>query len=106
MAKATRKTVALKTAPKSRAYSSADSALRISAAEFVAWQEALGLSNEAAARALYRSPNTVATFREAGAPPDIAILCRAIRLGVAADDGWQFIEKAAETLKTLRAFSH
>jgi hypothetical protein len=90
----------------SRAFASADTSLRIKAAEFVAWQDDLGLSNAAAARALYRSPNTIALFREEGAPPDIAILCRAIRLGVAADDSWQFIEKAAETLKTLRAFAH
>jgi hypothetical protein len=106
MVKASPKSAARKAPPKSRAYSSADTSLRISAAEFVAWQDALGLSNEAAARALYRSPNTIAAYRVDGAPADIAILCRAIRLGVAADDSWQFIEKAAETFKTLRAFSH
>ncbi len=69
-------------AAKSRAFASADSSLRISAAEFIAWQEELGLSNAAAARLLYVSANTLAGYRAAGAGPDIARQCRAIVAGI------------------------
>lgn len=91
-----------KPAAKSRAFASADTALRINAAEFIAWQEGLGLSNAAAARLLYVSANTLAAYRAEGAGADIARQCRAIRLGIRPDDSWQFIERAAKMLETLR----
>ena len=71
-----------KPAAKSRAFASADSALRISAADFCAWQAGLGLSGAAAARLLYVSANTLAGYRNDGAPPDIARQCRAILAGI------------------------
>jgi hypothetical protein len=92
----------IKQVPKSRAFASGDAALRISAADFIAWQDRLDLSNAAAARVLYVSVNTVATFRKTGAGPEIARQCRAIYLGVAPDDSWQFIAEAKELLATYR----
>ncbi|MHC2251021.1 hypothetical protein ACVILK_000713 [Bradyrhizobium embrapense] len=75
-----------KTAPrqagKGRAYASAGAAMRISAAEFMAWQEELGLSNGAAAAALFISPNTVTAVRAEGGSAELALKCRAIAAGL------------------------
>ena len=77
-----------------RAFASADSALRISAADFCAWQEGQGLTIAAAARLLYISDNTIAKYRADGAPPDIARQCWAIIAGIRPDTG----QKRAELL--------
>jgi hypothetical protein len=72
---------------KSRAFASADAALRISADEFNAWQASLGLSGAAAARLLYVSANTLAGYQANGASPDIARQCWAIVAGIRPDTG-------------------
>ncbi|MCK1577816.1 hypothetical protein [Bradyrhizobium sp. 174] len=77
-----------------RAFASADSSLRISAADFCAWQEGLGLSIAAVAALLYVAENTVAKYRAEGAPPDIARQCWAIIAGIKPDTG----QKRAELL--------
>ncbi|WP_454629560.1 hypothetical protein [Bradyrhizobium cenepequi] len=90
-------------APQKRDFASGDASLRISAADFVAWQDRLGLSNNAAARAIFASPNSIAIYRAMGAGPDVALRCRAVELGVSAGDSWQFIERAAKLLAQYRA---
>lgn len=95
-----------KAKPKRRAYASADTSLRINAAEFIAWQEGLNLSNEQAARLLFVGPNTIRAVRAAGAGPDLALKCRAVALGITADDDWQFLADAGELLKTYRRIRH
>ncbi len=85
--------------PASRAFASADASLRISAAEFVAWQERQGLSNAAAARLLYVSANTLTAYRAAGAGPDVARQCWAIVAGIRPDTG----QKRAELLGRLNS---
>jgi hypothetical protein len=87
------------TKAKSRAFASADSSLRISGADFCAWQDSLGLSGAAAARLLYVSPNTLAAYQTDGAPPDIARQCWAIVAGIKPDTG----RKRAELLGRLQA---
>lgn len=81
-----------KQARKPRAFASADTALRISAAEFRTWQEGAGLSNAAAARLLYVSENTLAQYRANGAGPDIARQIWAITAGIRPDTGRQRAE--------------
>ena len=87
MAKGKPETTPAKPAAKSRAFASADTALRISAEEFNAWQASLGLSGAAAARLLYVSVNTLAGYKANGAPPDIARQCWAIVAGIRPDTG-------------------
>jgi hypothetical protein len=84
---------------KSRAFASADTALRISAQDFCAWQERLGLSNAATARLLYVAANTLVAYRTAGAGPDVARQCWAIVAGIQPDTG----QKRAELLGRLNA---
>jgi hypothetical protein len=96
--KATTKT----TAP-SRAYASAGAALRISASEFIAWQEGLGLSNGAAAAALFVSPNTVTAARRDGASADIALKCRAVAAGISAADTWPDIWRLGRIVAAVRS---
>jgi len=74
--------------PKSRAFASADTSLRISADEFTTWQQRLDLSNADAAAALYVSPNTVTAARRDGAGAEMALKCRAIAAGIGAGDAW------------------
>ncbi|MCW2195049.1 hypothetical protein AB7M45_007822 [Bradyrhizobium elkanii] len=78
--------------PASRAFASADTSLRISAAEFRTWQEGAGLSNAAAARLLYVAENTLAQYRANGAGPDIARQIWAIIAGIRPDTGRQRAE--------------
>jgi hypothetical protein len=74
-----------KVKPNSRAWSSADPAKRLTAAQFREWQGAR--SNAATARLLYVSENTLAQYREEGAPPGIARQCWAIDAGIEPDTG-------------------
>ncbi|TAI67589.1 hypothetical protein [Bradyrhizobium sp. Leo170] len=90
-------------APQKRDFATGDASQRINGAEFVAWQERLGLSNNAAARAIFASPNSIATYRTLGAGPDVALRCRAVELGISTGDSWQFIERAAKLLAQYRA---
>ena len=92
----------IKHVPKSRAFASGDASLRISAADFIAWQDRLNLSNAAAARVLYVSVNTVATFRKVGAGPNIARQCWAIVSGIEPDQGQWHSELLAELNATLK----
>ena len=106
MAKGKTSSTPAKRAPKRRAYASSDTALRISADEFKAWQAGLDLSNADAARLLFVGPNTITAARTVGAGPDLALKCRAVSLGITADETWQFIADARELLETLRRIRH
>lgn len=99
MAKGKQEKTPTKTIPKSRAFASADAALRISAQDFCAWQGGLDLSSAAAARLLYVAPNTLASYRADGGPPSIARQCWAIVAGIQPDTG----QKRAELLGRLNA---
>lgn len=92
-----------KTTPRRRAFASAGAALRISAAEFVAWQEGLGLSNGEAAAALYVSPNTVTAARRDGGGADIALKCRAVAAGISAADAWPDIWRLGRIVAAVRS---
>lgn len=74
-----------KTKPASRAFASADSSLRISAADFLEWQA--DRSNAATARLLYVAVNTVVNYRDNGAPPNVARQIWAIVAGIRPDTG-------------------
>src|SRR5262249_48691426 len=106
MAKGKSVKVTTKATPQRRAYASADTTLRISAEDFKAWQERLDLSNADAARLLFVGPNTITAARAAGAGPDIALKCRAVSLGITADESWQFIEDARQLLDCYRSIRH
>ena len=91
-----------KRAPQRRAFATADSSLRISAQDFVAWQDRQGFSNNDAARAIFASPNSIAGYRAAGAGPDVALRCMAVEIGISPADGWEFIERAGKLLERYR----
>lgn len=99
MGKEKHEKASVKQIAKSRAFASADTALRISAQDFCAWQERLGLSNAAAARLLYVAANTLVGYRTAGAGPDVARQCWAIVAGIQPDTG----QKRAELLGRINA---
>lgn len=84
MATSRQKAASPKATPVSRAYASAGTALRITATEFVEWQDALGLSNGAAAAALYVSPNTITAARRDGASAELRLKCLAVAAGISA----------------------
>lgn len=106
MGKAKPNSAPAKPLAKSRAYASENTSLRISAEEFKAWQAGLELSNADAARLLFVSPNTITAARADGAGPDLALKCRAVSVGIAADDDWQFIADTAVLLKAFRETRH
>jgi hypothetical protein len=103
MAKAKAVKAPVKTQKKSRAFASADTSLRITAAEFVAWQEGMGLSNADAARLLYVSANTLTTYRAAGAGPDVARQCRAIVAGIEPGDSWDHCRVLGRINEAIKA---
>lgn len=103
MAKGKAAKVPAKPPAKSRAFASADTSLRISAAEFVAWQEGLGLSSADAARLLYVSANTLTAYRAAGAGPDVARQCRAIVAGIDPGDSWDHCRMLGRVNEAIKA---
>jgi hypothetical protein len=96
------KTAIAKQTTRNRANASADTSLRISAAEFVAWQTDLGLSSAAAARLLYVSENTLAGYRVSGADPGIARQCRAILAGIDPADTFEHCKKLGQINAILK----
>ena len=86
-----------------RRFASDGAAPRISAAEFIAWQATLGLSNGDAARALHVSPNTVTAARRDGAGADLALRCNAVLAGISAADSPDHCRLLGRINKALKA---
>jgi hypothetical protein len=102
MSKGRAEKVAVTRIAKSRAFASAGSSLRISAQEFIAWQEELGLSNAQAAAALYIGPNTVTALRADGGGAEIGLKCRAVAAGISAADPWPDVWRLGRVNEALR----